>query len=140
MHKHWSCSRLVLDSFNFVVLLSEYIMLPRSVEIVRALARSVMITSSQQAVLVYDNALQNSISAQAVALSLPCCSRARVESADNSDPVCPTYSVIFIDFGNREKVKATQVRPIDPALKAVPPQAHQASLVYLKVCPCYSFD
>ena len=56
-----------------------------------------------------------------------------MEYADNSDPVCPTYSVLFIDFGNREKVKATQVRPIDPALRAVPAQAHQASLAHIKV-------
>lgn len=56
-----------------------------------------------------------------------------MEFADNSDPVCPTYSVLFIDFGNREKVKATQVRPIDPALRAVPAQAHQASLAHIKV-------
>ena len=59
--------------------------------------------------------------------------RAKVESANSSDPVCPIYSVFFIDFGNREKVKATSVRSIDPALQAVPSQAYQASLAYLKV-------
>jgi staphylococcal nuclease domain-containing protein 1 len=56
-----------------------------------------------------------------------------VELADNSDPVCPIYHVLFIDFGNREKVKATSVRPMDPAISAVPFQAYPATLAYLKV-------
>jgi len=56
-----------------------------------------------------------------------------VEFADSSDPVCPVYHVLFIDFGNREKVKATSVRPIDPAISAVPSQAYPATLAYLKV-------
>ena len=59
--------------------------------------------------------------------------RARVEAADHSDPVCPSYLVTFIDFGNKEKVKATSVKAIDAALSAVPPQAQAASLAYLKV-------
>ena len=53
--------------------------------------------------------------------------------ADTSDPVCPIYQVQFVDFGNRERVEATSVRPIDPALQAVPAQAFQANLAYVKV-------
>lgn len=59
--------------------------------------------------------------------------RAKVEHADHSDPVCPTYQVSFIDFGNKEKVKATSVKQMDPGLSSVPAQAHIASLAYLKV-------
>jgi len=56
-----------------------------------------------------------------------------VEFADNSDPVCPVYHVLFIDFGNREKVRGTSVRPMDPVISAVPPQAYPATLAYIKV-------
>lgn len=38
-----------------------------------------------------------------------------------------------MDFGNREKVKGADTRPITPALAAVPAQAHQATLAYVKV-------
>ena len=61
--------------------------------------------------------------------------RARVEQADTSDPICPVYDVHFVDYGNRERVKATAVQPIDAALSAVPPQAQEASLAFLKASP-----
>ena len=59
--------------------------------------------------------------------------RAKVEAVDSSDPVCPMYLVTFIDFGNKEKVRATAIKEITPELQAVPPQSQAASLAYLKV-------
>lgn len=59
--------------------------------------------------------------------------RAKVEHADVSDPVAPSYWVRFLDYGNREKVGGAEIRSIDAALSAVPPQARQASLSFLKV-------
>ena len=59
--------------------------------------------------------------------------RAKVEAVDSSDPVCPMYLVTFIDFGNKEKVRATAIKEITPELEAVPPQSQAASLAHLKV-------
>lgn len=58
--------------------------------------------------------------------------RANVERAYTADPTAPQYDVHFMDFGNREKVKGADTRPITPALAAVPAQAHQATLAYVK--------
>ncbi|KAL4429360.1 hypothetical protein ABPG77_005134 [Micractinium sp. CCAP 211/92] len=58
--------------------------------------------------------------------------RATVEKAYAADPTAPKYDVLFIDFGNREHVAAGQVRPMPPALAAVPGQAHQACLAFVK--------
>ena len=62
-----------------------------------------------------------------------CWYRARVEEVDSRDPVAPRYSLVFIDFGNRETVPADRVHPIDAQLAAVPPQALLCTLAYLKV-------
>lgn len=59
--------------------------------------------------------------------------RASVQRVISSDPVNPQYSVIFLDFGNQDRVGGKGVRAIDSALAAVPPQAHCCSLAYLKV-------
>ncbi|KAK9813035.1 hypothetical protein WJX72_007851 [[Myrmecia] bisecta] len=59
--------------------------------------------------------------------------RALVEKAYTSDPVKPEYNVVFIDFGNRERVDGSRIQPMEPSLAAVPPQAHQCTLAYLKV-------
>lgn len=59
--------------------------------------------------------------------------RASVQRVISSDPVNPQYSVIFLDFGNQDKVGGKSVRAIDSALAAVPAQAHCCSLAYLKV-------
>jgi hypothetical protein len=40
--------------------------------------------------------------------------------------------VLFMDFGNREHVGASAVRPMPPALAAVPGQAHAACLAFLR--------
>lgn len=61
--------------------------------------------------------------------------RARVEKVVSSDPINPTYDLLFVDFGNRERVPGNRVRGLEPALAAVAPQAHQASLAYLKIPP-----
>lgn len=45
----------------------------------------------------------------------------------------PQYDVLFMDFGNRERVKGTVTRPITPALAAVPAQAYNATLAFVKV-------
>lgn len=45
----------------------------------------------------------------------------------------PQYDVLFLDFGNRERVKGAVVRPITPALAAVPAQAYTATLAFVKV-------
>ena len=59
--------------------------------------------------------------------------RAAVQRVISSDPVNPQYAVIFLDFGNTDRVGAKSVRAIDSALAAVPAQAHCCSLAYLKV-------
>lgn len=59
--------------------------------------------------------------------------RASVQRVISSDPINPQYSVIFLDFGNRDIVGGKSVRAIDSALAAVPAQAHSCSLAYLKV-------
>ena len=59
--------------------------------------------------------------------------RASVQRVISSDPVNPQYAVVFMDFGNQETVGGKRVRAIEPALAAVPPQAHLCSLAYLKV-------
>lgn len=38
-----------------------------------------------------------------------------------------------MDFGNKEKLNSEDVRPLDAALSAVPPQARPACLAYVKV-------
>ena len=59
--------------------------------------------------------------------------RASVQRVISSDPINPQYSVIFLDFGNQDRVGGKSVRAIDSALAAVPAQAHSCSLAYLKV-------
>lgn len=59
--------------------------------------------------------------------------RASVQRVISSDPVNPQYSVIFLDFGNQDRVGGKSVRAIDSALAAVPAQAHSCTLAYLKV-------
>ena len=56
--------------------------------------------------------------------------RAYVERANAKDS---TYDVFFIDYGNKEKLPAKRVRVMDAALAAVPAQAIQANLAYIKV-------
>ncbi len=53
----------------------------------------------------------------------------------HADPTSPEYDVFFIDFGNADHVRAAATRTITPDLSAVPPQAHPASLAFLKVSP-----
>lgn len=48
-------------------------------------------------------------------------------------PTEPRFEVYFMDFGNREKLKTEDVRPLDAALSAVPAQARPACLAYVKV-------
>lgn len=59
--------------------------------------------------------------------------RASVQRVISSDPINPQYSVIFLDFGNQDRVGGKSVRAIDSALAAVPAQAHSCSLAYLRV-------
>ncbi len=59
--------------------------------------------------------------------------RASVQRVISKDPVNPQYAVIFLDFGNTDRVGGKNVRQIDSALAAVPAQAHTCSLAYLKV-------
>ncbi len=59
--------------------------------------------------------------------------RASVQRVISSDPVNPQYAVIFLDFGNTDRVGGKSVRAIDSALAAVPAQAHCCSLAHLKV-------
>ncbi len=59
--------------------------------------------------------------------------RASVQRVISKDPVNPQYSVIFLDFGNSDRVGGKNVQQIDSALAAVPAQAHSCSLAYLKV-------
>ncbi|KAI3435969.1 hypothetical protein D9Q98_002027 [Chlorella vulgaris] len=58
--------------------------------------------------------------------------RAAVERAFVADPTAPKYDVLFIDFGNKEHITGQQVRPMPPALAAVPGQAQQACLAFIK--------
>mmetsp|Transcript_36162 Transcript_36162/g.91251 ORF Transcript_36162/g.91251 Transcript_36162/m.91251 type:complete len:949 (-) Transcript_36162:968-3814(-) len=44
-----------------------------------------------------------------------------------------TYDVLFVDFGNRESVPVERVRAMDPSVAAVPAQAQECELAYLKV-------
>ena len=39
----------------------------------------------------------------------------------------------FVDYGNRETVPASRIRPLDAGTAAVPPQAHVAALWGLQV-------
>ncbi|KAG1657494.1 hypothetical protein FOA52_008370 [Chlamydomonas sp. UWO 241] len=57
--------------------------------------------------------------------------RSYVERANTGKDT--TYDVFFIDYGNRERLPASRVRTIDTALAAVPPQARQACLAYVRV-------
>ncbi len=59
--------------------------------------------------------------------------RASVQRVISKDPVNPQYAVIFLDFGNTDRVGGKNVQQIDSALAAVPAQAHSCSLAYLKV-------
>ena len=61
------------------------------------------------------------------------CCRARVERVVSSDPIKPEYEVLFVDYGNRDRAGGSNVRAIEPSLAAIPPQAHQSTLAYLKV-------
>lgn len=56
--------------------------------------------------------------------------RAYVERVNAKDG---TFDVFFLDYGNRERLPGSRVRVMDAALAAVPPQAHQATLAYVKV-------
>jgi staphylococcal nuclease domain-containing protein 1 len=56
--------------------------------------------------------------------------RARVERAS-----VDYYDVVFVDYGNRDRVKSTQVRSTPADLAAVPPQAHRAALSFLRAPP-----
>lgn len=58
--------------------------------------------------------------------------RASVEKAYAADPTAPKYDVLFMDFGNKEHVTGAQVRPMPQTLAAVPGQAHQACLAFIK--------
>ena len=60
--------------------------------------------------------------------------RARIQSATGSE-----YKVFFIDYGNTECVKKSDVRAVPQSLSAVPPQAHLASLAFVR-CPNLSDD
>ena len=59
--------------------------------------------------------------------------RASVQRGVSNDPVNPQYAVIFLDFGNTDRVGGKNIRPIDSALAAVPAQAHLCTLSHLKV-------
>lgn len=61
--------------------------------------------------------------------------RATIEKALAADKIKPSYDVVFIDFGNRERVEASKTRPIPPALASIEPTAVPATLAYLKVNP-----
>jgi len=54
--------------------------------------------------------------------------RAYIESVAGN-----TYDVTFVDFGNKESVPVERVRAMDSSLGAVPVQAQECELAYLKV-------
>lgn len=58
--------------------------------------------------------------------------RAQVEKVHAQDPTAPQYDMLFLDFGNKDRVPASAVRPSPPELTAVPPQAHVAALAYVR--------
>lgn len=58
--------------------------------------------------------------------------RAVVDKAHGADPTTPEYDITFMDFGNGARVKSGSIRPMDAALAAVAPQAHKATLAYVK--------
>jgi len=58
--------------------------------------------------------------------------RAQVEKVHAQDPTAPQYDMLFLDFGNKDRVPASAVRPSPPELAAVPPQAHLAALAYVR--------
>jgi staphylococcal nuclease domain-containing protein 1 len=58
--------------------------------------------------------------------------RAQVEKVHAQDPTSPQYDMLFLDYGNKDRVGASAVRPSPPDLAAVPPQAHLATLAYVR--------
>jgi staphylococcal nuclease domain-containing protein 1 len=58
--------------------------------------------------------------------------RAKITKVDTRDPISPKYDVLFIDFGNRDHgLTSDTLRPLTPALNAVPPQATLAKLAFV---------
>ncbi len=58
--------------------------------------------------------------------------RAKIMKVDTRDPISPKYDVLFIDFGNRDQgLTSDALRPLGPALNAVPPQATLAKLAFV---------
>ena len=58
--------------------------------------------------------------------------RAQIEKVHAVDPTAPQYDVLFLDYGNRDRVKGAVVRPTPPELSAVPVQAFCASLAFIR--------
>lgn len=58
--------------------------------------------------------------------------RAVVERTNAADPTSPQYDVLFLDYGNRERVRADALRALPADLAAVPGQAQQATLAHVK--------
>ena len=58
--------------------------------------------------------------------------RARVEKVYAQDPTSPSYDMVFVDYGNKDRVGGKGVRPSPPDLSAVPAQAYPASLAFVR--------
>lgn len=58
--------------------------------------------------------------------------RAQVEKVHSQDPTAPKYDMLFLDYGNRDRVAGSAIRPSPPELAAVPPQAHPATLAFVR--------
>mmetsp|Transcript_574 Transcript_574/g.1819 ORF Transcript_574/g.1819 Transcript_574/m.1819 type:complete len:876 (+) Transcript_574:412-3039(+) len=56
--------------------------------------------------------------------------RAKVERVA---PEGGMYDVFYVDFGNREQLPGSRVRPMEPEVAAVPPQAALCQMAYLHV-------
>lgn len=59
--------------------------------------------------------------------------RAKVTKANTRDPLNAKYDVQFVDFGNRDAgLTRDDVRPMPQTLAVVPPQAHLATLAFVR--------
>jgi len=56
--------------------------------------------------------------------------RAKIRRAS---PLKKEAEVTFIDYGNQDTVKFSNVRPLDPKFRSLPGQAHEARLSFIKL-------
>jgi staphylococcal nuclease domain-containing protein 1 len=57
--------------------------------------------------------------------------RVKLEGGGRSD----LFNVTYIDYGNKEELPVTRMRPLDKSLVSMPPMARECSLALVEACP-----